>query len=375
MKQIGVFHVFTDDKFFDQVAEYFDSFSDIVNYYYFYSRDKDYQFKYIKSKKVVVVSSWFEYVKLMNDRRVDVVYLQGMSSPYICIWVSRAKKIVWWCHGIEIYCAPYFLKPIIPLDLYKPLTKLERKRQLRKRGRIRVFIGQIYYLLFVSFFKKLSVRRVDYFSPVLPIDYELMKKYFNGFKAKPFMLNGGPGLRKEYFYKYKINRGAILVGNSLTYENNHLDIFEKFATIQRSDCQQLIVPINYGNGYGGVEYFKNIVRLSNVFFIDTFLPRDKYFTLLEGVTHAVFGNIRQQAMGNIFWCLRSGIKVYLYRDSVIYKQLKRWGYIIFSIDADLCTISLNEVLLERDAYHNCEVYNMMNLQVSTVEQEFRSIFI
>ena len=375
MKPIGVFHVFTDDKFFDQVAEYFDSVPNIINFYYFYNRNSNYQFKYIKNKNVTVVNSWFTYIKLMNDEKVDVVYLQGMSSPYLCLWVNKKKKIVWWCHGIEIYCAPYFFKPIIPLDLYKPLTKLERRNELWRNRHLEILLKKMYYLIVVSFCKKISIRRIDYFSPVLPIDYELMKKYFKGFRAKPFMLDAGPGIRKRYEYKYKTSKGAILVGNSLTYENNHLDIFEKFNSVQRSVSQKFIVPINYGGGYGGVEHFKQIVKVSNVLFIDTFLSKEEYFGILESVTHAIFGNIRQQAMGNIFWCLRNGIKVYLYEDSVIYKQLRRWGYIIFSIDTDLNTSSLNEVLSKSDAYRNCELSNMRNLRASTVEEELKRIII
>ena len=36
---------------------------------------------------------------------------------------------------------------------------------------------------------------------------------------------------------------------------------------------------------------------------------------------AVFGVIRQQAIGAIKQCLRNGIKVYLYEDSIVYKHL------------------------------------------------------
>ncbi|MDO5760755.1 MAG: TDP-N-acetylfucosamine:lipid II N-acetylfucosaminyltransferase, partial [Bacteroidota bacterium] len=201
----------------------------------------------------------------------------------------------------------------------------------------------------------------------------LMKQYCKGFSAQPFMYRGGPGFPPEKKYRYLEQYGNVLIGNSLTYENNHLDIFDKLRGINREKRQQLIVPINYGNAYGGKDKFIKLSNIENTLFITDFMPQKDYFLLLGSVSHAIYGNIRQQAMGNIFWCLRNGIKVYLYKDSVIYKQLKEFGYKVFTIEEELSETSLKETLSEQDAVHNCDTFFNNLKNKDNAEDEFHRI--
>ena len=66
--------------------------------------------------------------------------------------------------------------------------------------------------------------------------------------------------------------------------------------------------------------------------------------------------VRQQGLGNIFSCLVSGVKVYLYKDSIAAKQLRRDGYVFYSIEDDLTTQSLSCCLSKTDSYHNYYTY-------------------
>ena len=86
------------------------------------------------------------------------------------------------------------------------------------------------------------------------------------------------------------------------------------------------------------------------------LPQNEYEDVLSSVSHAIFGAIRQQALGNIYNCLLRGVKVYMYEDSILYKELKKKGYVIFTIESDLTTDSLSQCLCERDARTNHDVY-------------------
>ena len=56
---------------------------------------------------------------------------------------------------------------------------------------------------------------------------------------------------------------------------------------------------------------------------------------MSGCTHAIFGMIRQSGLGNIYLCFRKGIKVFLFKDSILYKQFKTDGYHVFSIEDEL----------------------------------------
>ncbi len=61
-------------------------------------------------------------------------------------------------------------------------------------------------------------------------------------------------------------------------------------------------------------------------------------------------------MGNIYICLLNGIKLFLYENSLIYKQLVEWGFKVFTIDSDLSELALKQVLSPEDALNN---YNIM----------------
>ncbi|MDO5759814.1 MAG: hypothetical protein Q4Q06_02175, partial [Bacteroidota bacterium] len=100
---IKVLHIFPDDKFFDSVSEYFDSFNSLENKYIFYSKQKDYKFKYIhKTEKITLVYKWSEYIKIINDENIDVVYFQALYPPYVINFIDPKKITVWWCFGFEI---------------------------------------------------------------------------------------------------------------------------------------------------------------------------------------------------------------------------------------------------------------------------------
>ena len=93
-----------------------------------------------------------------------------------------------------------------------------------------------------------------------------------------------------------------------------------------------------------------------VLWLTKVLPLNEYERILNTVSHAVFGALRQQALGNIYRCLKNGTKVYLFKDSILYKELREKGYAIFTIDNDLTYESLSTCLNEKDAQKNHDIY-------------------
>ena len=60
--------------------------------------------------------------------------------------------------------------------------------------------------------------------------------------------------------------------------------------------------------------------------------------------------------GYVNLCLGIGVKIYLFKDSVVYKELREKGYVCFSIEDDLTTESLSSCLDEKDTSHNYNIY-------------------
>ena len=87
-----------------------------------------------------------------------------------------------------------------------------------------------------------------------------------------------------------------------------------------------------------------------------FMSLHNFFLYCRTISHAIFGMMRQQGMGNIFTFLRDGAKVYLFKDSVIAQQLRKDGYVFFTIEDDLNQESLSTCLSEEDARHNYDVF-------------------
>lgn len=360
MKKIVILHVFDDEKFFDGVSKFFDALDNVHNRYCFYTSRKNYQFKHIKlSHKVEIFNNYKEYTNLFSDEDIDIIYFQSLyiNKYKLFNYISDEKKVIWWCFGAEIYYSYKGLKPLINIELYKPLTKKYKKS---KDNGIIYSLKDFFKSIIFTHYKALQnkvISRIDYFSPVLPIEYELMKNNPH-FRAKPFMLNAGPGIYTPKPLSIKQIPQNILIGNSLTYTNNHLDIFQHLKTTNIASTRKYIIPINYGSDYTKDKRFlkDSFCSSSQTIWLEEFIPRSEYLSYLESITHAIFGHIRQQAMGNINYCLERGIKIYLYSDSIAYKQLKELGYIIYNIETDLTQDSLNEVLDEKSARINYNIF-------------------
>ena len=184
-----------------------------------------------------------------------------------------------------------------------------------------------------------------------------MREAHNSFVAKR-NLRVSSGANIPFVYKKEL--GNVLINHSLTYTDNHLDVFDYLKDIRMEKGRQYIIPISYGiDGYEGKP--ENLINLSTldknqVMWLSTVLPKKEYFELLGTASHAIFGALRQQALGNIYWCIKNGIKVYLFEDSILYKELKKKGYVLFTIENDLTQNSLSSCLSEVDAKTNYDIY-------------------
>ncbi|HJH59757.1 MAG TPA: hypothetical protein IAD13_00380, partial [Bacteroidetes bacterium] len=337
------------------------------------------------------------------SKKIDIIYFHSLPhhNYYLFDYIDTSKIVIWWEWGYDVYLAPRGIVPLLKLELYKEKTQeiikrykqgssnlIDKIRKLLYRDDLTI-IQKINLLCFKLMQKKIIfesrksqkdvISRVDYFTPVLPIEYDMMKDAVSFFRAKPFMLDCGPGLVPTEVFNSKLEPSNVLIGNSLTYENNHLDIFAILSCFVLSNNCKFIIPVSYGDAYGGVP--ENLEKISGMppdktLWLKTFIPQEAYRKIFEGVSHAVFGHIRQQAMGNIFLCLRNGIKVYLYKDSIAYKQLKRWGYYVYTIDSELNQSSLDNCLTYEQAYHNyvLAVRRKENIRERT-EKELSEIFV
>lgn len=377
-----ILHVFDDDKFFDLTCIYYESLENVNNLFYYYTPQKSYRFKKIKSSgKICVFNNWKDYVSLFSDDSIDAIYFQGLCDRehYKLInYIGQKQKVIWWSFGAELYNIDG-LPPLIRIELLKPLTsKYYKKYRFTKPKQL---LKRLYFLFATPYYSRLRrrfLKRVDYYTPVLTIERQLLMEQFEGFKAKPFMELCGPTLLRDFPFKFHTKACHVLVGNSLTFSNNYLDVIEIIRKISLEKGRKYIFPICYGSDYGGIANFKKISMMpeNQTFWLESFLPVKEYYELFNNVTHAVFGFIRQQGIGNVEVCLRTGVKVYLYKDSIVYKHYYNSGYKVFTIEDDLTTESLASCLSEEDAKinHKLSLEHYRHAYREVVEKEIESIF-
>ena len=84
----------------------------------------------------------------------------------------------------------------------------------------------------------------------------------------------------------------------------------------------------------------------------TFMPFEEYNSIIKSCSIAIFAHERQQALGNILMCLWNGCKVFLSKNSIVYKYLKSLGTVIYSIQDDLTRDFVASKMYECDIYKN-----------------------
>lgn len=347
-----ILHIFPDEKFFDNVSDFFDSLDGIKNIYIFHG-PKNYKFKHIKYvDKIIFFDNISLYRSYISNTDADIVYLHSMQNLSMFKYFRPDIKVIWWSWGYDIYNSPSpFSKPLVNIELYKPFTKqlIESSTTLTPYKRFK------YHILKFIVDRKLrkAIARVDYYTPVLPIEYELMLKN-KIFKAKPFRIDFGPGYCNFNHLYYRQDPENILIGNSFSPTNNHLDIFHLIKTIDIGH-RKLIIPVNYGTGYHiSVAQLKSLssLKAGSAIWLEDFLPLKEYEIINKSVTHAIFGHVRQQAVGNHRMCIVYGVKMFFFKDSINYRYYKKKGFYVYSIEDDLNKDSLSSNLSYEQAMHN-----------------------
>ncbi len=355
-----ILHVFPDDKFFDGISSIFDKIEGVTNLYVFYTKNKNYKFKYIQSyHKIIFENDKKKYLSLFKDPNIHMVFYHSLSpSFYEYVLNTDYKKInIWWSWGYDIYTTG-----IVDINLYLPMTS-KIKDQFDKLGlktykyyakKLIYFIKENFGIDLRVFRYRKALSRIDYHIPVLPIEYELVSqnKYFHGNRL---MERGSfRDFDESMFPKtYPLENGNILFGNSASFENNHLDIMKVLKTIDIKE-RKIVMPISYGN-----KQLAKVLKAesdSRYIFLETFIEQSEYINIITNCSFAIFGSLRQHAMGNINICLRSGIKVFLYKEGIIYKQLINDGYYVYTIDSDLNEYELSTPLSKDQIIHNQNVY-------------------
>ena len=338
-------HLSLDEKFIDCAIEQFSDLHDVESEFCVCAEGA--KAKLVKSPDIKIFHTSEQIVSYVNENHFDYAVLHSLClSPRI---LSKLQMPILWCSwGYDIYSDKKATKrkPIV-LDLFKPLTrKALGPQQTTFKEKLKYLLLKIGYKSSLQKHHDAFLKKISYLSVVLPEEFEMVKKNFKQLRFFPFRYvdkdNGA--LNHNILSPTK----SILLGNSLDPTNNHIDILQSLENI-KVHCK-VYIPISYPNVPGPykkrLKEFAEHLQYVTPIFLEEFIPREQYFDIINECSIAIFGHIRQQAVGNILHMFCEGRKIFLYKDSIAYKHFYNAGAKIFSIENDLEPTIFDSVLGE-----------------------------
>ena len=336
-----IVHLFEDQKFVDITIENFESFSNGTNKYIVFSDNK--KLRYVSRKEDVIIlpnSSYKLDVDLVyEDCQLLIIHFLTPLKLFILKNKPPHIKVIWSVWGSDAY--DHFTDQ----NIFEPLTRNIRDKSLYQLLKPSILYTCYHFLRYrvKPVRKELKLlQSFDYLITVLPYEFHIFSEKFR--------------LTAKYIdYSYGINNfdefsnanlgNAILVGNSATASNNHLDVFEIIQNINK----KIIVPLSYG-AYDYEDYKANIISEGRRIFNKNFLPIENFMQLHDyreltfSCNTVILYHIRQQALANIFMSLFQGSRLFLNSKSITYSFLKDQGMIVFDLKKDykLIGIELNK---------------------------------
>ena len=360
-RKIRILHIIKDDKFFDNVIKTFESDERLENRSVLIVKTHFYEFRLIKQTEKVELLWNKDMVRdCLQSSNYDAIFFHSLSADKYKIfrYIPKDKIVIWWCWGFEVYSRQHGMSQLIPIELYKPkteniLNEIGKKKQSFLKELIKRIVLRPYY----EHLRKKVIERIDFFLPVIPLEYQLMKNV-KGFHAKEFYFPRRPHAHHINVEHTLPEDGGILIGNSTSPNNNHLDVWEDIQPYL-GEHRLIIMPLNYNSDKVYADKIADMITSDKhqIEKIRSFMPREEYWKLIGNCSYAVFGAIRQHAMGNIHHCLRQGIKVFLYRNSLVYRYLKAYGYVVYAIE-DIESNSFNTPLTVKELEQNAKAFDL-----------------
>lgn len=157
-----------------------------------------------------------------------------------------------------------------------------------------------------------AARASDVFSAPVPEDLAVFARRFPEFTGRYSQLNYATVEDTIATGPLPKLGSDILLGNSASPTNNHIDLLELLATTDLGD-RRVIAPLSYGDpAYARSVALAGQTLLGDAFVpITGFLPLGEYNEMLAGCGTVILGHYRQEGVGNVLRALWQGARLVL----------------------------------------------------------------
>lgn len=174
---------------------------------------------------------------------------------------------------------------------------------------------------------------IDYFAPVLDIEYELIRQHVP-IRAEHIDWNYGTAEEDLTPPGSAFDDGEnILAGNSSSATNNHVEMFEAIRDQVDLKSRKVVTPLSYGDA----RYRERVIEIGHRILGDSFhpltdfMPKEEYLETIRSCGFVIMNHLRQQAVGNICSAMLMGGKVYLNQGNPLMGWFQKRGAIVGSI--------------------------------------------
>lgn len=327
-----ILHLVNDEKIINRTISIFDEAFPSENL--FVVCNKTGGFKYVTKQKNVL--NRVEFLEKKNQYKFSKVYIHFLNKRKMDIIKELSlddAAVYWIVWGADLYnklLEPVGFKIFDNSSSY--FKRVNRFNHIRKRAKN--FLRKKKAKQTISFIKE----HIDYIvTDSTENDYDYLLKYYPELKHIPW---------KDFFY-YPIDEilsgelinasvfgNDIMIGNSASQTNNHEYAMKHLLNLDLSN-RKVYLPLSYSVKK---DYLKAVVKFgkknlkSNFTPIFDFMPLKAYNELQASISVAIFGNWRQEAIGNILISLYLGAKVFLPSQNPIVEWANIHGLKVFTLE-------------------------------------------
>jgi len=128
-------------------------------------------------------------------------------------------------------------------------------------------------------------------------------------------------------------KDRILIGNSRSSYNNHLDVIELVTASEINIKYRFYLPFAYGpDNFYTTKLRQRIDDKNNFYLIEEFLDRSSYVNFFNESSAFILNSYRPMAMGNLTIACITGLKIYLNSKNPTFHWMKRLGYHVSCFD-------------------------------------------
>lgn len=357
-----ILHLVHDEKIINRTIDIFEQVNPGQNLFVVFTR---HDLKFIKQHKSVITFKEYKNYKGSKEfSSVIIHFLNSRKISFVKEYISKNTPIYWIIWGNDLYNKLLYPKGF---ELWDNQSSYYRKTHKPFKSSLLKMVDKIKVRKIESFVsKRISAIVTD----TTEIDYEMLVGYYPKLKNIPWMdffyYPIEMILDQEMMLKW-IDGNTIQIGNSGSSTNNH-EYAMRFLSQLNLMERKVVVPLSYS---GTKEYKETVKKAGTTFFGSNFIPLEEYLPLEEynklmfsfGV--AIYGNWRQEAIGNILVSLYLGAKVFLPKENPVTQWAKHHNLVVFELES-ISQYEIDTPLDEASRIHNrttlANLYNLNRLK-------------